>query len=312
MIDVSREQRERYAELNRSFTQSRIQTFGGGRGFCADVVGLLKAMIECLAHRRRLVVATDPRGRGFSLGFGWADYFEDIFPTSRSRLLVHLNRHRLPAHSRMPKIILDPLLASIRSIGGGLMAFDALELPEELVVPELGIDLAWWEASELCLSMIWRFREDVDAQVRHHRAVLDLPEEYLALHVRRGDKITETEYVPLERYVETIERFPYRHVLVASDDSGIVAKLRGLLGRGFIVIPAGSPNSRGYDQRSFDAQLPESRWRSTVQFLCEFEAIRRATQVIVSTSSNVGCLIQYARGGRGVTDLGYYSSRGES
>ena len=43
--------------------------------------------------------------------------------------------------------------------------------------------------------------------------------------------------------------------------------------------------------------------RAMPRILTELEALRRADTVLLTTSSNVGSLLQYARGNRGVVDV---------
>lgn len=300
------ELRAAYAQLNATFRRKRIYQYGRGFGFCAETVGLLKAMLSCLSTRTQLVVATHPLGMGFSMGGGWGDYFEELFPTRSSPWLHRWNREYLAGGSLIPGPARRLLRAGLRAIAGAdRMQFDAPELPARLVVPELGLDLDWWGACAFCLDLMWVYRADVVETIEDEIGRARLPASYLGVHVRRGDKSTEARPVPLESYARAITaRCASGALLVASDDPGVASDLGGLLGPAFDVRSlAGDASGPGHVQGDFNRLPPEERRRRTVRLLTELEALGRADTVLLTTSSNVGSLLQYARGNRGVVDV---------
>ena len=298
--------RQRYKALNESFRRTRIQHVGTGAGFCAEAIGLLKAMLSCLAQETRLVVSAHPRGRGFGLGAGWDDYFFSPFPTVTGRRYAVLNRGHYPAHSRLPGPLVEASHSLTRRfLGADLLQFDSVPLPTRIASPALGMDLDWWSGCKLCLGLMWHMRPEVADEAEGLRRDLGIAGDYTGVHVRRGDKRTEASYVQIEQYAAAIcaaEQAP-RTVVVACDDATAPLRLAALLGASFHVVAISSPDDRGYDQREFN-RLPRDlrRWK-TIRFLAEFEALRHSTLAFVTLSSNVGCLLRYARGNSGLVDV---------
>lgn len=298
--------RARYVELNKSFARQRIHQFGRGGGFCAEVIGLLKSMLTCLASETQLVVGTHPKGRGFSLGEGWGDYFMNLFPTKRTRISDLLNRHVYPANSYIPdRVSRMAHAATRRLLRADLLQFDPLRLPERLTVRELGVDLGWWDACKLCIDLMWEMRPEVAEAVARTRLGFRIEQPYIGLHVRRGDKRSESSYVPLEAYVRKIVEIanPPRTVVIASDDAAESERLAALMERSFDVRSLASASDRGYDQARFNALPARQRWERTVRFIAELEILRDAEVLLVTTSSNVGAFLQYARAGRGIINV---------
>ncbi len=301
-----KQMRALYVELNKSYVRRRIHQFGRGGGFCAEVVGLLKSMLTCLASETQLVVATHPNGRGFSLGQGWGDYFENLFPTKRSRISDLLNRHVYPANSYIPdRVSRMAHAATRRLLRADLLQFDPLSLPERLTVRELGIDLGWWEACKLCIDLMWQMRPEVAEAVARTRLAFHIEQPYIGVHVRRGDKLSESNYVSLEAYLRKVAEIdnPPRTLVIASDDAAESERLAALMERSFDVRSLASAGDRGHDEARFNALPARQRWERTVRFLTELEILRDAQVLLVTMSSNVGAFLQYARASHGIIDV---------
>ena len=298
--------RQRYRALNESFRRTRIQHVGTGAGFCAEAIGLLKAMLSCLARETRLVVSAHPRGRGIGLGAGWDDYFFSPFPTVTGRRYAVLNRGFYPAQSHLPHALLEASHSFTRRLlRADLLQFDAVPLPNRVASPALGLDLDWWNGCKLCLDLMWHMRPEVADEAERLRCSFGVAGDYTGVHIRRGDKKSEASYVQIEQYAAAIctaERGP-RTVIVASDDATAPTRLSRLLGTSFRVIPISSPEERGHDQREFNRLPRQVRRKRTMRFVAEFELLRHSALVFVTLSSNVGCLLRYARADSGLVDV---------
>ncbi len=298
--------RDRYVSLNASFARSRIHQFARGGGFCAETIGLLKSMLSCLSSDTQLIVGTHPEGRGFGLGQGWGDYFVNLFPTRRSRILDLANRHVYPANTYIPKPLARLAHAvTRRAFGAELLQFDPAVLPDRLVRRELGVDLDWWEACRFCLDLMWQMRPEVADAVASIRSGFAIKQPYIGIHLRRGDKSQEAGYVPLESYLARIGAIanPPTTVVIASDDAKESHRLASMLDRSFDVVSMARSQEAGYDQVSFNSLPAPERREKTIRFLTELETLRDAGVLLVSTSSNVGCLLQYLRTNQGIIDL---------
>jgi hypothetical protein len=195
--------------------------------------------------------------------------------------------------------------ATRKLLGADLLQFDPLTPFARITAPDLGIDLDWWSGCKLCLELLWDLRPEVAEEVTALRQGFPTDEPYVGVHLRRGDKRSEAAYVAIGQYaaaIRTAVEIPKR-IVVASDDADAPPRLAAELGSQFEVILLSLPGERGHIQGDFNRLSSEARRARTIRFLAEFETLRDSATVFVTLSSNVGCLLQYARGNRALIDV---------
>ena len=127
---------------------------------------------------------------------------------------------------------------------------------------------------------------------------------YIAVHVRRGDKIhREARQVPVQQYLrrmETIlEKKTSSTIFVASDDPLAIDEFRRLKPDWtFAAIQYARQNEtrvRGHLQASFDRLSPSEKRFRTRLLMCELQMLVDARYVFCTMSSNVCRLVQILR-----------------
>jgi len=295
--------RSDYRRLNASFETSFAFRFGRGGGFCAEMLGLVKSMMCCLHRKSRLCLSRGGRPTGIGVVNGFADYFEPLFPEIDAGILNALNLQAVRGSGRFP-IARRGVSRLLRAATGvDLFMMDDLgALPARLVVPELGIDAEYLDACALLIGLIWVYPPEVEQEIIRTRADWDVPASYISVHVRRGDKISESPYVALDRYVTAIERARPEGcaVVVASDDASAADELARLLPPRFQVVSCSAPSGRGFSRSGFNQLPAPERYRQVKRFLAELEVLRHGDLFVGAASSNVTYLIEMMRAGRGV------------
>jgi hypothetical protein len=298
--------RDAYRRLNASFGPSFAFRFGRGRGFCAEMLGLVKTMMICLHLRSRLCLSKGGRARGVGVVNGFGDYFLPIFPEADAGVFNVLNAPAVRGSSRFP-VARRGVSRMLRAVTGvdRFMMDDLGALPSRLVVPELGLDAQYWDACALLVDLLWIYQPDVGNEILDEISRWDVPREYVSVHVRRGDKNLEGPYAALDGYVEAIDR-AWRNgctVVIASDDAGAATELARRLPDRFRVVSCSAQDSSGYDQRRFNRLSATERYHRTKRFLAELEVLRRGELFVGSAGSNVTNLIEMMRAGRGVLQV---------
>ena len=127
---------------------------------------------------------------------------------------------------------------------------------------------------------------------------------YMAVHVRRGDKIArEAREVSVRKYIDRMEAVLAENesptVFVASDDPLAIDEFRRLKPRWtFTAIQHPRQNkarSRGHLQARFDLLPPEEKQLQTRLLICELQMLVDARYVFCTMSSNVCRLVQILR-----------------
>jgi hypothetical protein len=295
--------RSDYRRLNESFETSFAFRFGRGGGFSAEMVGLVKSMMACLHGRSRLCLSRGGPPMGIGVVNGFTDYFEPLFPEIGAGIFNVLNLQAVRGSGRFPILRRGASRLLRAATGAELFMMDDLgALPPRLFVPELGIDSEYADACQLLVRLAWVYRPDVRDEVLRLTSSLSVPEKYLSVHVRRGDKDSESPYVPLDRYVAAIEHANPEgcDVAIASDDTSTANELARLLPSQFRVVPCSAESSRGFSREKFNRLPPAERYRQVKRFLAELEVLRGGELFVGSAGSNVTYLIEMMRAGRGV------------
>jgi hypothetical protein len=141
-------------------------------------------------------------------------------------------------------------------------------------------------------------------------------EPYLAVHVRRGDKlINEARRVEPGTYAEAARPFLALHssssrrelvlrelraanasvVYVSSDDDQAATELGVELGNNIRIVQQPRGSEQGYDSRGYQEV------GDLMTLLADVEAMRRATVFVGTASSNIGRLVYYLRPKESVT-----------
>lgn len=306
--DQLAESRIRYQHLNSEFDRKFIYQLGTGRGYCAEMIHLLKVIQMCLHRNLQLRLGAVSNPSGFIVCKGWEDYFLPVFPVHEGPLLEYLNRSYFP-FGRVP--LLQGISRKLLNLtnGANYYMFDDLEFSfsNELFDIKLGLRGNYWNSISGLIRAIYQYREDVSNKIAHYNNRLEIGDsiDYFGIHVRRGDKISESPYTPLESYARVITERNTRGmpIYLATDDFSIVAQLGEVLGNNYDILSQAPACAKGYEQNHFNRQTTNDRWEATVFFLSELEMLINATIFIGASPSNVFYWTRYNRANQNMIDV---------
>ncbi|CAF0890781.1 unnamed protein product [Adineta ricciae] len=268
-------------------------------GFASELNNLLRVFIYTIKTRRRLLIDGNSWNyQTFSTYFNISQgYFSPWLPSSSycwQRQFVHLLSYQPASHTE--------------------------SLPEHFVITRdtsIGFQALYpimesWEKGEDILEMkrkvaayLWR---TLNAETR------DIVESYLndihsddihyAMHIRRGDKVTETNSIKTRKYIDAMEELIKKdtekqwknRVFVASDDANTIHELRQLKPEwNFVRFVPKTVHLHGHEQGSFDKLPQHVQIELTHILLSELEILSRVKYVVCTFSSNVCRLTQVLR-----------------
>jgi hypothetical protein len=306
--DASADLRYRAIALNRSFERRHLHRFGRGVGFCAEFNHCVTVLAKCLHERMQFCLDVGGTPRGVAVARGWEDYFEPICDTVPNPVSV-LNSDRLA--SRRYALVRPLARAVLMPVTGcRSFAFDAITRARlrNVNVPELDYAGDSLGLRNRLSAAMWRLQPEVRNEVMRRQG--GLPGSFdVALHIRRGDKSTEFDYVGVPAYLDALRPFTGGPVsaFVASDDDNAIEELRASAPAGVeIFSPAQlakakrGPESakQGYDQATFNALPPERRRAEVLDLLTEIEIMRKARVFIGASTSNVFITVRNLRTGQ--------------
>ena len=218
-----------YRELNNSFKRTLVFHLGADGGFFSEFNNMLLAMLYCLKHEIRFVLYT--RHANFRIHSGWTDFFlpfcDETLHDSHRTLNARYPRRRTPLHHQLTiahfkksqniDFLTCELWNHFRSPAFAQQKFSFPNTPP--------LDLL--AAAQRLIQMIWRYNPETSAAVAKLSESIDLPKDYLGLHIRSGDKHIETPLLAASQYIEKAQSLSsLRHFFLSTDNYAIVEEAR--------------------------------------------------------------------------------------
>lgn len=285
---------ERFNKLNRSFKKVYVFHLGAEMGFYSEFNNMVSAMLYCLKYEYQFVLYS--RDANFAFKEGWRDYFLPFCDETKS-LIHHLFNKRL----RPPQVrkIHYPLWIAYRFIFKRKFftyelwdKFYSEEFEKEYFdIQELGINGDLREASAEIVKMIYRFNDKTLIQVNELKEGLQLPDSYISMQIRRGDKNKEWPFVPLNVYFEKAEaETTNRNLFVLADDYSIIEEINQDY-TGWKVYTLTDFNERGYYHNEFIKLPVNERRRRLLKLFTSIEIIRNSSLFIGTFTANTGSFL---------------------
>lgn len=274
-----------------------------GRGLFSELSNLALAVVYAAYNNEVLILNT--RNWNARIKKGWRDYFEPVLPESNclmcSQCVVYTKRKPWWGN-----LYYNP------SAFWGYYAFYMMNKVFLLFNPktELGCDVFMKMRSKnfigkhenirndysLVLKRILKLNLDTLNYMQKERDKLGLPADYIAVHIRRGDKITSCEMkeIDLSLYVDAIKGKSHisRNVFIATDDASVVDELKSVLSTdGFHVYSNAAVAQNGFDESSFNSKDRQSRYRDTLNILLDMDIMIHSLFFIGTYSSNVSRIV---------------------
>ena len=280
-----------YKQLNESHKRKLIHHFGTGNGFYSELNSLLFSTLFCLQNKLRLELYS--KDAAFTFGNGWNEYFKPFCPEFKNNYIGkrisrdYINNHRDKHICYLYKIftrndILNDIYWYCRS---GWVENSHFQ------IPELGIDGDIRQAMKVIIPIVYRFNDEYTSIIDKYIRNLNLPNEYISLHVRAGDKITERNLITPQAYLEKAKMYSdCRNIFVATDDYRIFEMLRDNNPH-YSFYTLTSPEEKGYDQDIFVQSSKESIQHNLIEMFASIKIFLQSILFVGTYSSNPGMFV---------------------
>jgi Alpha-(1,6)-fucosyltransferase N- and catalytic domains len=272
-------------------------------GFNADCLGLLAKLMACLQLGIGLRLCKITLPQGFVTQNGWTDYFEPFCDEATGPLLDRINRHHFPYGKKFPvtKYLARYWLKSFCRPRADYFMFDDLGKTEILGPPIFEPNEDYLLARRDLIRILWTYSPETREEVEAIKQEVRVPKDYLAINVRRGDKIIEHAYVGNDCYAGRINSLALgiRSIFIATDDGRVIPEISQVM-PDYEFISLAERNSKGYVHSDFKSLPSAERRRRILRLLAELELMRDANLFIGSKTTNVSWMANAHRGGEGV------------
>ena len=176
-----------------------------------------------------------------------------------------------------------------------LFAQDVSEDPDKHYhIPELGINGSYYEAYGLLARMIWHLKPDVLHQEAIYKGKLAIPPLYDGIHIRGGDKITETTLIDGKHIMQVLNAQAGSCVFVLTDDYRKYQELQANYPHVRFQTLC-QPEERGYLHKAFSQKSSQSRKESIVRLLISVNLLLHSRSFVGSITTGPSVFIMKQR-----------------
>ncbi len=296
-----------YSELNNSFRKTLTFHLGADAGFFSEFNNMVFAILYCLQNRIKFRLYSK-RGN-LSYKEGWQDYFlpfceeTDFYPYRR----YNKRAYQVKNARSWPPTLLKLLTANSYLTQDIWDKFRSKEFESaKFNVPDLGITNASLpDAAQVIGRMLWRYNESAATQISKYKNSISLPENYISMQIRGGDKSKEKEIYTVESYMEDALNLSIsKNIFVLTDNYRIIQELKAKYAH-WKFSTLCNPSEKGYVHHEFVKLSKQERYMKVLKLLASIDICASSEHFIGTYSSNPGNYLAMRMGKENFTGIDY-------
>ena len=313
--------RKNYIELNRNCNPILIFHLGADAGFFSEYNNMILAMLYCLEHKIQFKLYSCCAN--FKIEKGWIDFFEpfceEVYDIFHSK---YNYRYPIPSFYELLKsekksrffmlfkwklkyifntIFVIPILK--KKYKFDLFTYEIFDkmrsnilLQNHFYIPELGIDGSLQDACQRLIEITWIYKKSIKCEIYNIISSIKLPDSFIGLHIRSGDKYLESNIYSLESYMNKVQALSdEQNLFILTDDYSIIEELNARY-KDYHVFTLCEVSERGYFHSSFCKENIDYKKYHLLKLFASVEIISSSKLFVGTYSSNpgmyLGCRIQ--------------------
>ncbi len=275
------------------------------RGLFSELNNLVLAKVYADWHGMKLVVNT--KNWNARIKEGWSDYFRNTL-TCRNDFFTAQLKIYSKEKPWIGKIYYNPkeffTFYFYYCVNAVFTFFHPqTELTKEVFSKLYSTRFLQEELGDSCFEKyastfkdLYRYNDKTIGRIRNMRDKLQIPDKYIGVHLRRGDKITSGEMDDIDGkvYIDEIrKRKEISHnVYIATDDISVISYLERELGEdGFCLFYNRTSNQKGFNENGFNSKTRQERYEDTLNVLLDMDVLIHASFFIGTYSSNLSRVV---------------------
>lgn len=275
-----------------------IYRIGSEAGFFSEYNNMLLAYLYCCENNIDFELFSYKAN--FSYSVGWNDYFIEFCKTNTNKLNLDINDRQPKEHYgamyRFKRWLLKFTSGADYLTSDLWLKFHNHEFEmKKFQIQKFDINnFTTRDALRVLNLQIWRFNDTTASKVASIISELNLPNEFVGIHIRRGDKKNETSFVSIDTYINMIKNINTESLFVATDDYEVVRYIRDKY-PAYKLFTLCKDNKVGYNQDDFSRQSSDTIRSDMYELFATIEILKRSETVICTFSSNIGMHLGYSR-----------------
>lgn len=302
--------KKEYRRINESFRKRLIFHVGFGGGLYSELDSMMEFMLFCYQHHIRFELYADDANFSKPDGNGWEELFEPFCPINHDPLnrkanyrptdyLSQIRPHRLWTKGYYyPRKLKKRTGADYLTQDVWCMCISDEFKKSEIKWPLFDMDGTCETEFAKLSSVAICPKPEIRAKMDELIAGLHLPEHYISMQVRGGDKYLEyDELVEADAFIEKVEELNLdtKNIFVFTDDYGNVTYIKEKRPE-WNIMTLTREDERGYYNSEFNKQDWEFRKANLIKLLAIIEVCVKADRHI---GSNQSCVDMYLRSMKG-------------
>lgn len=277
------------------------------RGLFSELFNLCLAIVY--AQQKGLMLQLNTMLWNARLKSGWLDYFEPTLACSNNPFSAQ-DKVYTNAKPWIGKIYYKPDEFFTFYYRAFLNKLYKIVFPHHLLTKDIFEDMRSNEfifnvlggkAFNLMASsflQMYQLNNKTKQHLYHGIEVLGLPNHYIGVHIRRGDKITskEMQEIHLDKYVNTIINYKSvsSNIYIATDDTSIIGDIKAKLSsQGFNVYYNNYNQSQGFVEADFNHSSKQAKQEETLNVLLDMEVLIQSSFFIGTYTSNLSRVVPF-------------------
>lgn len=310
LADELETKKKEYRRINESFRKRLIFHVGFGGGLYSELDSMMEFMLFCYQHHIRFELYADDANFSKPDGNGWEELFEPFCPINHDPLnrkanyrptdyLSQIRPHRLWTKGYYyPRKLKKRTGADYLTQDVWCMCISDEFKKSEIKWPLFDMDGTCETEFAKLSSVAICPKPEIRAKMDELIAGLHLPEHYISMQVRGGDKYLEyDELVEADAFIEKVEELNLdtKNIFVFTDDYRNVTYIKEKRPE-WNIMTLTREDERGYYNSEFNKQDWKFRKANLIKLLAIIEVCVKADRHI---GSNQSCVDMYLRSMKG-------------
>jgi len=280
--------KQEYQKLNLLFKKELVFRLGSDSGFFSEYNNMVLAILYCLKNQIKFTLSSNKAN--FS-DLGWEDFFDTFCPkvTNSFHLKNNVRSHHKLSSKRNIFINIYKLFSRKYLTQDFWGAFHSRDFEKEVFdVPTLQIFGNTLSASKKIVKLTWNYKDATKTKISEIIKTVGLPEKYVAIHIRRGDKVKETASIDVKYYIEKLKTLTsVKDVFVATDDFSVIEYLT-INHSDMNFYHLTDKKADGYNQTQFENLNARVKRNQLLKLFATIEILVMSKVFVGTFNSNIG------------------------
>jgi len=268
-----------------------VYNLGSEAGFFSEFNNMILAYLYCLKHNIEFVLYS--KKANFAINQGWQDYFlpfcQETSDVRHTKYNIRLSCD-VPSYSFLGKCKVLYFKISTRT------DYLTCELWDKFHNRNFESESFYWdkmslttkEFAKIMIPKIWRYNKKTKEYVAQKIASLHLPQKYIGIHIRGGDKFLEADCLTIDKYMDFITATTnIKDMFILTDDYRIFQDLSERYSD-FHFYTLCKPDAVGYFHSDFVKVDTKKKYDDLVNLFASVDVMSNADIFVGTYSSNIG------------------------